>query len=163
MQFDANNKRLDPFRNFLFRIKFDADYVAAVSKVTGLSKTVQNVKWREGGDPNPRALPGQVDWQPITLERGITNNAEFRDWANQVWGLNNMTGELGKTAQPVLADFRKNITIEVYNESGKLVMSWSVFNAWPSEFVGQTEADALGNTVLIESLTIQHEGFSLNS
>lgn len=162
MQFDANNKRLDPYRNFLFRVKFGTTYVAAVSKVTGLSKTVQTIKHREGGDPNPRMLPGQVDWQPITFERGITLAAEFQEWTSQVWGYANMQGLMGAGAKPVLADFRKDITIELYSEDGSVVMTWAVYNAWPSQYVGMSDLDALGNAVVIESLTIQHEGFELS-
>ena len=162
MQFDANNKRLDPYRNFLFRIKFGTSYVAAVSKVTGLAKTVQAIRHREGGDPNPRMLPGQVDWQAITLERGITTNAEFQEWAAAVWGYTTMQGQLGGGAQPVLPEFRKDVTIELYNESGAVVMTWNVYAAWPSAYVGMSELDALGNAVVIESLTLQHEGFELS-
>ncbi|MFO0614283.1 MAG: phage tail protein [Polyangiaceae bacterium] len=163
MQFDASGKRLDPYRNFLFRVKWGSDYVAGVSKVSGLAKTVQAIRHREGGDPNPRMLPGQVDWQPITMERGITNNAEFQKWASAVWGYSNMQGELGKTATPVLAEFRRDMTVELYNESGVLAMTWNIYYAWPSAYVGLSELDALGNVVTIESLTLQHEGFELSA
>ena len=49
-QFSANATRLDPYKNFKFRVKFDNQYVAGVSKVSMLKRTTEMVKHRDGGD-----------------------------------------------------------------------------------------------------------------
>ena len=44
--FPANPTRLDPYKNFKFRLKWDGQYVAAVSKVSGLKRTTEVVEHR---------------------------------------------------------------------------------------------------------------------
>ena len=53
-QFSVNvqPQRFDPYKNFKFRVKWDGNYVAGVSKVSSLKRTTEVVKHREGGDPS---------------------------------------------------------------------------------------------------------------
>ncbi len=51
-QFSVNAQRLDPYKNFKFRLKWDGKVVAGISKVSGLKRTTDVVKHREGGDPS---------------------------------------------------------------------------------------------------------------
>jgi hypothetical protein len=37
--FPANPTRLDPYKNFKFRLKWDGKYVAGISKMSGLKRT----------------------------------------------------------------------------------------------------------------------------
>ena len=115
-QLTVNAKRFNPYKNFKFRVKWDGKYVAGVSKVSPL-RSAEAIEYREGGDPSTvRKSPGQTKYEPITLERGVTHDTEFEIWANKVWNF-----ESGLGSEESLADFRKNIIIEVYNESGQLV------------------------------------------
>ncbi len=112
-QFSVNAQRFDPYKNFKFQVKWDGKYVAGVSKVSGLKRTTEVVKHREGGDPSSsRKSPGRTEYEAITLERGVTHDTEFEKWANKVW---NYGAGLGKEVS--LKDFRKDIIIEVYNEA----------------------------------------------
>ena len=52
MQFTANPRRFDPYKNFKFRVRWYRRYVTGVSKVGGLKRTTEVVKHREGGDPS---------------------------------------------------------------------------------------------------------------
>jgi phage tail-like protein len=156
-EFTVNAKRIDPYKNFKFKVKWDGKYVAGVSKVGALKKTTEVIKHREGGDPgSTRKSLGQSDWEPITLERGVTYDIEFEKWANKVWDYAN-SSQLGQTAS--LADFRKDIIIELYNVAGQKVLAYNVYRCWPSEFVAMPELDASGNAVAIQSLTLQCEGW----
>jgi len=59
-EFTVNPQRHDPYKNFKFRVKWDGQYVAGVSKVTGLKRTTEVVKHRQGGDPSTsRKSPGR--------------------------------------------------------------------------------------------------------
>jgi phage tail-like protein len=154
-QFSVNPLRFDPYKNFKFRVKWDGRYVAGVSKVSALKRTTEVVKHREGGDPSSsRKMPGRTEFEPITLERGVTHDPEFERWANKVWNFGSGLG-----AEVSLADFRKNITIEVYNEAGQLVIAYKVFRCWVSEFQAQADLDANANAVLIQSLKLENEGW----
>src|ERR1039458_5414005 len=104
-EFTVNAHRFDPYKNFKFRVKWDGQYVAGVSKVTGLKRTTEVVKHREGGDPSTsRKSPGRSESEAITLERGVTFDPAFEQWADKVWQLGAALG-----SEVSLADFRKNI------------------------------------------------------
>jgi phage tail-like protein len=154
-QFTVNAQRFDPYKNFKFRIKWDAKYVAGVSKVSALKRTTEVVKHREGGDPSTsRKSPGRTEFEAITLERGVTHDKEFEQWANKVW---NFGAGLG--SEQSLKDFRKDIIIEVYNEAGQLVIAYKVFRCWVSEFQALPDMDANANAVAIQHLKLENEGW----
>lgn len=154
-QFTVNAQRFDPYKNFKFRVKWEGKYVAGVSKVGALKKTTEVVKHREGGDPSSsRKSPGRTEFEAITLERGVTHDPEFEKWANKVWNFGSGLG-----AESSLADFRKDITIEVYNEAGQLAIAYNVYRCWVSEFQAQSDLDANANAVLIQTLKLENEGW----
>jgi phage tail-like protein len=154
-QFSANPQRFDPYKNFKFRVKWNGRYVAGISKVSGLKKTTEVVKHREGGDPSSsRKSPGRTEFEPITVERGVTHDKDFEQWANKVW---NFGSGLGKEVS--LKDFRKDLVIEVYNEAGQLAIRYKVFRCWVSEFQATSDLDANANAVLIQHLKLENEGW----
>lgn len=154
-QFSVNAQRFDPYKNFKFRIKWDGRYVAGVSKIGGLKRTTEVVEHREGGDPSSvRRSPGQTSFDAITLERGVTHDPEFENWANKVWDFGSGLG-----AEVSLKDFRKDVIIELYNEAGQLVHAYRVFRCWVSEYQALPELDASANAVAIQTLKLENEGW----
>jgi phage tail-like protein len=154
-QFTVNTHRFDPYKNFKFRVKWDGKYVAGISKVTGLKRTTEPVKHRDGGDPSTtRKSPGRTEYEAITLDRGITHDTEFEKWANRVWNFGSGLG-----AEVSLKDFRKDITIEVYNEAGQLVLAYNVFRCWVSEYQAVPDLDANANAVAIQHIKLENEGW----
>src|SRR5574337_1101046 len=92
-QFSVNTQRFDPYKNFKFRVRWDGRYVAGVSKVSALKRTTEVVKHREGGDPSSsRKSPGRTEFEAVTLERGVTHDKEFEDWAGRIWTVGNALG-----------------------------------------------------------------------
>jgi phage tail-like protein len=152
---------IDPFLNFRYVVYLNGTAVAAVSKVGALSRTTQVVSWREGGLPQGmRRLPGQTEYGPVTLERGITLDVAFEQWANKVWYYPQSSGTAASPANPVsLADFRQSLNIQLMNQTGQPVLSYWVFNCWPSEYKALPDLDGTGNAVALESLTLQNEGW----
>jgi phage tail-like protein len=154
-QFSVNAQRFDPYKNFKFRVKWDGKYVAGVSKCSSLKRTTEVVKHREGGDPSSsRKSPGRTEYDPITLERGVTHDKEFEQWANKVWNFGSGLG-----AEVSLKDFRKDVILEVYNEAGQLAIAYNVFRCWVSEFQSLADLDANANAVLIQHLKLENEGW----
>lgn len=154
-QFSVNTQRFDPYKNFKFRVKWDGRYVAGISKVGALKRTTEVVKHREGGDPSSsRKSPGRTEYEAITLERGVTHDKEFEQWANKVWNFGSGLG-----SEVSLKDFRKDIIIDVYNEAGQLALSYKVYRCWVSEFQAQADLDANANAVLIQSIKLENEGW----
>lgn len=154
-QFTVNAQRFDPYKNFKFRVKWDGRYVAGVSKVGALTRKTEVVEHRSGGDPSAvRKSPGQTTYEPVMLERGVTHDAEFEAWARKVWSFG-----AGLGAEVSLADFRKDILLELYNEAGQLAITYKIYRCWPSEYTAMPELDASANAVAIQSLKLEHEGF----
>jgi phage tail-like protein len=154
-EFTINAQRFDPYKNFKFRVKWDGRFVAGVSKVSALKRTTEVVRHRTGGDPSTsRKSVGRNEYEPITLERGITHDTEFEKWANKVW---NFGAGLG--AEVSLRDFRKDILIELYNEAGQLVLRYKVYRCWVSEYQSVPDLDANANAVAIQHLKLENEGW----
>jgi phage tail-like protein len=154
-QFTVNAQRFDPYKNFKFRVRWDGRYVAGVSKVGGLKRTTEVVEHRQGGDPSMvHKSPGRTKYEALTLERGVTHDREFEQWANKVW-----TFGSGLGAEVSLKDFRKDITVELYNEAGQLAIAYKVFRCWVSEYQALPDLDANANAVAIQHIKLENEGW----
>lgn len=154
-QFSVNTDRFDPYKNYKFRVKWDGRFVAGISKVSALKRTTEVVTHRVGGDPSTeRKSPGQTKYEAITLERGVTHDLEFEQWANKVWNYGSGLG-----SEVSLKDFRKDILIEVYNEAGQLALTYKVYRCWVSEYQAVPELDASANAVAIQTLKLENEGW----
>ena len=153
-QFSVNANRFDPYKNFKFKVKWDGQYVAGLSKMTGgLKRTTKVVTHREGGDPSTsRKSPGQTDYDAITLERGVTHDTAFEDWANLVY---NFQGD----ALMSLKNFRKDIIVDVFDEQGNKVLSYKVYRCWVSEYLALPDLDASASAVMIQHIKIENEGW----
>jgi phage tail-like protein len=154
-EFTANVNRFDPYKNFKFRLKWDGRYVAGISKVSALKRTTAVVKHRDGADPSTsRKSPGLSDYDPITLERGVTHDLEFEAWAAKVWQIG-----VGLGAEVSLKDFRKDVILDFYNEAGQLAISYKIYRAWVSEYQGLPDLDANANAVAIQHIKLENEGW----
>jgi phage tail-like protein len=153
-QFSVNANRFDPYKNFKFRVKWDGKYVAGLSKMSGgLKRTTKVVTHREGGDPSTsRKSPGPTEYDAITLERGVTHDTAFEEWANLV---HNFQGD----ALMSLKNFRKDILIDVFNEQGTKVISYKVYRCWVSEYLALPDLDANANAVMIQHIKLENEGW----
>lgn len=154
-QFVVNPHRFDPYKNFKFKVKWDGRYVAGVSKISALRKKTEVIEHREGGDPSmSRKSPGRTEYDPITLERGVTHDTEFEKWANKVWNFGSGLG-----TEVSLKDFRKDIIIEIYNEAGQMALAYKVYRCWVSEYEALPTLDADTPAVAIQKITIVNEGW----
>src|SRR6267378_7534309 len=135
-EFTVNPKRFDPYKSFKFRVKWDGKYVAGVSKVSMLKRTTEVAKHREANDPSTaRHMPTTTSFEPITLERGVTHDPEFENWANLIYSTDG-------DAAISLDKFRKDIIIELLNEQGTVAKSYKVYRCWVSEYQTLPELDA---------------------
>lgn len=152
-KFTVNAQRFDPYRNFKFKIKWDGQYVAGLSKCSALKKTTEMVEWREGGDPSStHKLPGKTKYEAITLTAGVTHDTAFETWANLV---NNYQGDAAMS----LKNFRKDVVIDVFNEAGQKAISYKVYRCWVAEYQALPELDAGGNAVMIQTIKLENEGW----
>jgi len=150
--FTVNVGRVDPYKNFKFRVRWDGKYVAGVSKISPLKRTTEVIIHRNGADPSSEhRSPGVTRFEPIILERGVTHDPAFEQWANQAWNRG--------SGQTSLQNLRKDILIDVFNEAGQKVISYKVFRCWVSEYQALPVLDANANAVMIESIKLENEGW----
>jgi phage tail-like protein len=154
--FTVNTHRLDPYKNFKFRVKWENRYVAALSKMSALKHTTEVIEWRAAADGNEvRKQPGRTKFEAVTLERGLSHDQQFLAWAQQV---HHPQGP----AAISLKNYRKEVTVEVLNLQGTTVMAFTLKRAWPSEFQVLPEMDANANAVAIQTLKLEYEGFEMD-
>lgn len=151
--FVKNVHRVDPYKNFKFRVIWDGRPVLGVSKVSALKRTTEVVKHRSGGDNSTdHKSPGRTSYEAITMDRGITHDIEFEKWANMV---HPYSGDPGMD----LANYKKNLILEVMNEKGQVALRYNIYNCWVSEFQALPDLDANANAIAIEHLKIEIEGW----
>ena len=136
-QHNVDSHRLDPYKNFKFRLKWEGRDVAGVSKVTRI--------YRAGGRD-------RMEYEALTLERGITYDSEFVKWASRV-------GKPGLDSQGPPGEFCKDVSIDFYRERGRFTLSCKVFRCWVSEFQGLPDLDANANGVAIQYLMLENDGW----
>jgi len=154
-EFSVNPHRFDPYKNFKFRVKWDGRYVAGVNRISGLRRTTDVVEQRDGSDPNhARLSPGVTRYEPLVLERGVTHDTEFEEWARKV-----LTVGAGLGGEVSLKDFRKDVIVELLNEAGQLVLAYQVYRCWVSEYQALSNLDANGSRLAIELIKLENEGW----
>lgn len=141
----ATGKRVDPYRNFKFRVEIDGIQTAAFSEATIPDSSTDPVEYREGTDaPTQKKLSGLVKYGNITLKKGLTDSMDLYEWRKLV-------------EQKGAGGARKNISLVLIDEEGNDKARWNVAEAWPTKY-DPSDFNAKSNEVVIESLEIVHEG-----
>ena len=138
----ATGTRVDPYRNFSFRVEIDGITQAGFSDCSGFGATTDPIEYREGGETKTvRKLPGLTKYPNITLKWGLTDSRDLYDWYRDVVN--------GKIA-------RKSGSIILLDLEGNEKVRWNFFDAWPTKWDGP-DFTAKGNDVAIETLELAHE------
>jgi phage tail-like protein len=150
---NASTNRFDPFRNFRFKVKWDGQYVAGLTKMGALKRSTEMVEFREAGENiTSRKLPGKTKYDAVTLEAGVTYDSAFSDWANLV-------NDFASHSITSLGEFRKNVTVDVFNEAGVLAISYNLYRAWVADYQALPDLDASANAVAITTIKLEYEWF----
>jgi phage tail-like protein len=151
--FVKNANRIDPYKNYKFRVKWDGKTVLGVSKVGALKRTTTVVPHRSGGEnSSDHKSPGRTNYDGLTLERGITHDLEFEAWADQVHPY------AGDAAMD-LANYKKELVLEVLNEKGHVALRYFLHDCWVSEFTAVPALDANANAVAVEMIKLEMNGW----
>lgn len=153
--FSVNTQRFDPYKTFRFLVYLgqSTSAVAGVSKVGGLKRSSDAIDYKEGGNPIIRKGLGRTKYEPVTLERGVTHDSDFEEWANAAQKLDK--GDPGTS----LKDLRREVRIDLLNEAGQPVHRYILHRCWVSEFQALPDLDAGGNGVAIEHIKLENEGW----
>lgn len=151
----ANAERYDPYKAFRFKVELAGNHTfskAGFQKASGLKMDTDVIEYREGGDSlTVSKTPGLTKFEPIVLERGMSDDPDMWSWASSLFDFNSVD-------QSNSPKFRANMKISLMDREGNIVKVWEVPNCWVSSYE-TGEFDAMGNNVFIEKITVQHEGF----
>lgn len=152
----SDTNRYDPYKAFKFEVTISGNMVfakAGFQKVSGLKMSTDVTEYREGGDNNTVSkIPGLTKFDPITLERGMSEDTDMWNWAIKLF---NLDGDTGVAESP---SYRANMEIALKDRNGKVVRKWQVPNCWVSKYE-TGDFDAMSNNVMIEKIEVVHEGF----
>jgi phage tail-like protein len=176
----------DPLRSFKFNVVIPnfvpggpttGEARFGFMSMSGLGVSIEPLTYREGGDNlTTRKMPGQADFNPITLSRGLfsTDNDNWI-WMQQLFTA--MYGTATGMLVPNSPDFRNVIYINILEHPNTTsqapgtpygatfpaqdsIVKWSakLYTAWIGS-LAYSDLDAGGNTVAVEQMTINYEGF----
>jgi phage tail-like protein len=153
--FPANLNRYDPYKAYRFLVYFGRSTtpVAAVSKVGAIKRSSDVIEYKEGGNAIPLKGLGRTKYEPIMLERGITQDKDFASWANFAQVLDQ------GSANSSLANLRREISIVLLNEEAQPVLRYRVHRCWVSEYQALPDLDASANSIAIEHIKVENEGW----
>jgi phage tail-like protein len=153
--FSVNINRFDPYKSYRFLVYFGqtSSPVAAVSKVGAIKRSSDVIEYKAGGDAVIRKGLGRTKYEPITMERGLTQDQDFINFANAAQLL-----DRGSPSQS-LKNLRKEVRIDLLNEVGQPVYRFFVHRCWVSEFQALPDLDAGANAVAIEHIKLENEGW----
>jgi phage tail-like protein len=176
----------DPLRNFRFLVTFKPHSATfkenniglttatyGFTSVSGLSVATDSIPYREGGyNTTVHQIPGQTTFTPITLQRGVALGTKQNwDWMRNLFA----TISGGGTTRAVDQDFRCDLEIAVLSHpipgspnendttetsADHVAMRFQVYNCWPTS-VAYSDLNAGDNALLVEQMTLVHEGFDL--
>lgn len=160
----------DPLRNFKFLVTFlpgsgQAAIPMGFMSVSGLNLTIDVIAYREGGyNTTTQKLPGQADFSPITLSRGvalISNGSFDYNWVSQLFTVAQGTGN-STDGQ----DFRWSVLVQILDHpvtsaSVAVKAEFLIYNAWPTS-IAWSDLDAGANQLFISQLVLAHEGFQFS-
>jgi phage tail-like protein len=157
--FPVNTSRFDPYKSYRFLVYFgqSTTAVAAVSKVSALKRSADVIEYKEGGNAIILKGLGRTKYEPITLERGVTQDTDFITWADTTQKLDNGHPDTS------LKNLRREIRIQLLNEEGQPVHGYIVHRCWVSEFQALPDLDAGASAVAVEHIKLENEGWEVDT
>lgn len=151
-----------------------ADSVKAGFTDIQMPKRATNVvTYREGNNPDVFSKSAGLNtFEDIVCSRGLlrdfTARNEFLEWASLVHGgdstdstlsYNSRADGVSKTNSAGL-EYRKDVTIWMYDRAGNVVRQWKLYNAWPANYVSGSDLSASEDgEKSLEQLTLTFEDF----
>ncbi|MEH0934769.1 phage tail protein [Micromonospora psammae] len=137
---------VDPYRAYNFKLLINGVTNGHFTEVSGLEMNIARLAYREAGNDRIRAVPGQVEYEPVTLHFGLTPSREIWDWVHAI-------------AKGAMS--RRNVSVVLLDAAGTTeVLRWNLINAWPMRWRG-AHLHTLAQEIAIVAVTLAYEGLEL--
>ena len=151
------------------------------TSISGLNISTESIPYREGQyNTTVHQIPGQTTFSPITFQRGVVlGTRQHWDWMRMLFRVNDPKSEQIAPKTSFRADIEVQVLVHpvAYSDdtgygsnvtSGGIgtaerdltAMRFRIYNAWPTS-VAYSDLNAGDNALLVEQLTVVHEGFDL--
>ena len=136
-----------PYTSFRFMVEIDDKNVASFSDVSGLGSEIEFEEFKEGGvNEFAYKLLKSVKYSNLVLKRGMIDSDYLFNWYKKI-----LEGKFeARKVEIILKDPKE----------GNDLKSWSFKNAYPVKWV-VSDLNAQGNSILIETLELAHQGMIL--
>ena len=142
------SRKASPYLGYNFDVLFLGITRAGFTKVNGLSTKINTSDYPECGIEIKKLIEN-ISFDDITLEKGLTVNQDFNNWAAN-------TVKYVKQGITVPNGLRRELIIILKDRIGNPVKKWSVSKAFPRQYdVG--EFNAMTSEVVIETLILACE------
>lgn len=136
---------------FHFRVEFSLPDVTdndnRFRDVSGLSYQVDTEELREGGENRfIHQLPTRVDFQSLTLKRGMITDSIVIEWVRNT--LENFE------FVPI------DVMVSLLGSDHQPIRSWQIKNAWPKKWT-ISDFNAQENNIVIETLELEYNNFRI--
>ena len=137
----------DPLIGAHFSLDVDGVVSASFKEASGFNNSTTVITHQAVDDQGKsviQKIPGDLEWEDITLSRGITDSKALWDWRQRV-------------NEGDVAGARANGSVIMYNASNEEVARFNFVNGWPAAWRGPSVSSE-DQSVAIEEITITHEG-----
>ncbi len=138
-----------PLPKFHFSVEWGGTNIG-FTEVSGFEITNDVIEYRHGASPeySKIKMPGMRKFSNIILRRGIfKSDNDFYTWFNTI----NMDTVV-----------RRDITINLLDETLSPVVVWKIKNAWPCK-ITWADLKSYSSEVAIETLELVHEGLTIQN
>lgn len=172
----------DPLTKFAWSVDIPGFTRAAFSSMSMPSYMITPKTYAEGGQHwAPKSIPDKFEYQPIKLERGVTNDTSFSKWAASMIDVytngkaaansssTKLFGAIPSSMNAINSEFngeninyRKDIRIDHVNRAGQVEVSYFIYGAYPISYRPGSDFDAMADDgVSIDSLTLGYDSFEV--
>ena len=137
-----------PFENRRFLVVTGNVAIPGISNVSSLKWTADVVTITEGGSHISISEPGKINYQPLTIEREVSFDPFFEEWAQLV-------ARHGSQEESIF----KNLIIKIFDPAEQLVVAYNVYRCWPITYEAFSTLDVDGHVMLQERLVLAYQSF----
>jgi len=145
----------DPYEYFRFRLQWEGKAVAGL-RACAMSKGAPGAQ--SDNEVGAGFSAGRPKFDAVELDRGVTYDSDFRQWASLAPAFS-----AGLRSGVALREFRKDIVLAIYNESGRLAIAYRLFGCLVSEFQAAPSPATRSNAILIEHIRLENEGWEIET
>ena len=152
--------RFDPAPTYLFYVEVSGLIVGLFTEVGGIGVSRSSEKFYEGGlNDHAHILPGKIDYQNITLKRGLSISRELWNWF--VTGLYDY--KVKRLNISIIQGAPGHNMASMLTSSGfGIIKRWNIEKAYPVKWSLSDLNTSSFDKVAIESVELAHEGISLD-